>query len=90
MQSDVRLDTVPCFSNENISSIIESSLHAKKFLKMKEGDSLIIEFGSCSNTYFLVKMTAQEIENLKLIEAQKEELKLIKKEIQDSIPLVLN
>lgn len=86
LKADLKLNGRPYFTDEKISSFLERSSLATKFAKLKEGASLEIQYGSCSNHYRLIKMTQKEIETLQEIESKNKELSQLKESISQSIP----
>jgi len=90
IKADLKINGRPYFSDEKVISFLEQSAFATKFKKMKEGASLDIQYGSCSNHYRLVKMTAQEIALLQQITQKTIELEKIKEKIEKTIPEEIN
>lgn len=86
VKADLKINGRPYFSDEKINSFLEQSALATKFKKMKEGASLDIQYGSCSNHYRLVKMTTQEVTLLQEITQKTIELEKIKEKIEKTIP----
>lgn len=89
LKSDVKLNSRPYFSADKMQAIMQESAFALQFNALKEGQSLDVKYGSCSNHYRIVKMTVKEIADLHEIHAKKIELEKIKKEIEKNIPLEL-
>lgn len=90
IKADLKINGRPYFSDEKITSFLEQSALATKFKKMKEGDSLDIQYGSCSNHYRVVKMTIQEVALLQEITQKTIELEKIKEKIEKTIPEEIN
>lgn len=90
IKADLKFNEQPYFSNEKISGLIEKSALAKKFSKLKEGESLDVKYGSCSNHYRIVKMTEQEIFNIQELHDKKKELEKVKNEMKINIPNEIN
>lgn len=86
IKADLKFNNHPYFSDEKIGSLIEQSALAKQFSQLKEGDSLDIKYGSCSNHYRVVKMTEQEIVNIYELDDKKKELEKVKNEMKITTP----
>ena len=86
LKADLKLNGRPYFSDEKMKSFLERSALASKFVKLKEGSSLDIQYGSCSNHYRIIKMTQKEIDTLKEIETKNKELSQLKDSISQRIP----
>lgn len=86
IKSDVKINGKPYFSEENLTYFLEKSSFSNQFKKMKEGESLEIQYGSCSNHYLIVKMKDQEIAALEEIKKKKEELEKVKEQVNKCIP----
>ena len=83
---DIKMNDKPYFSNELINEILSKSSFKTDLIKMKDGDFLDIQYGSCSNHYHLIKMKKNEVEDLEEIQLKKLELKKIQHQIKKTIP----
>lgn len=80
VKADVEINEKPYFSDKKMKEILGHSNEAEKFSKMKKGDKIIVQYGSCTNKYVVVKMTEEEVKLVKEIVKKKKQLAKMQKE----------
>lgn len=71
VKSDIEINEKPYFSEKKMKEILGNSNEAENFAKLKKGDVMNVQYGSCTNNYLVVKMTDEEVKIIKEIKQSK-------------------
>lgn len=85
VKSDIEINEKPYFSDKKMKEILGSSNEAENFAKLKKGEFMHVQYGSCTNNYLVVKMTNEEIKLVKDIQQKKKQLVKMQKESNEKI-----
>lgn len=88
VKSDIEINEKPYFSDKKMKEILGNSNEEEKFSKMKKGDVINVQYGSCTNNYLVVKMTDAEVKLIQGIEPKNKQFEKNNKTLKQTKDLI--